>query len=703
MKRGLIVILILILVMPLANAADCGFFCRLGNVLTGKAAITQSMPAMPDLIVEDVSILTGTAANVYYPNQVRIEGYVKNIGNANASRSYVEVDLTPPQLRLIDQGTPNVCYEALGNRLTSSPIPANDLIPGDTLGPGQRERFTTDFNPPESGTVNLVITADYENNIAESNENNNIFSKSFYVEKTIEKSKYKDCNAAQYAPCIDSDGENIYVKGTTNGLAADGVLVSRTDGCRLNNFYGDGYDYVIEWLCSDNLVVNSNEKCIYGCKDGACLPSDNVTMRNECQDVYAFACRDSCFSNEEQAKYSCPTGVCCKPKPSCLTLVDCNKKECNTIWVKDAASRLGKCEYLREISCSDNFDNDGDGLVDAGDYDCSAKPEVSTKYVLQRDVDYTDEDGVYKYVAGSAGLGADWIGEIVRENEGYSAVYKCKDGCELKAFVFEFDSASNSQQNLERSIKEEFCPYFNTCEKTYLSDALIYSFSNPKSTESVRIEYGAAWISYDKIILITAESCNLPHKACLTSIGMVSAYRGIFPSTLGEEGKTCPLIVAWRIEKDRCVSDAGCDYSPEKYKYYNSPEECNSQLEKCVPEWKCSMVPLECPLTGLQNKICDEVKCGLGKTVETISCSAGTCSGCLYDSTCVPFGYKMKIDTVPSYCSINKIFERQKELGEECQNDHECISDDCGSGKCVSTYNLLESILNFLKKIFGGK
>jgi hypothetical protein len=497
------------------------------------------------------------------------------------------------------------------------------------------------------------------------------------------------------------------VKGTTKGLAADGVLVSKTDECRPTNFYGDGYDYVIEWLCSNNLVINTNEKCPNGCKDGACLSSDNVTMKNECQDVYAFACRDSCFSNEEQARYSCPRGICCKPKftVTCTTNSDCQKQECNGIFVKDMLSRVGKCEYGKEWSCNDNFDNDGDGLVDTEDYDCPIfKNETLTKYVIQHDIAYTDEDGAYKYVAGSAGPGADWIGEIVRENEGYSAEYKCKDGCEIKAFVFEFNPESNSQQNLERSIKEEFCQYFDACYKTLFEDVLVYSFSNPKSSEETKIKYGAAWVSYNKIILIAAYSCNLPQKACLTSIGMVSKYLGIFPVSLEEEEMICPLIVAWRIEKDKCISDAGCDYSPEKYKYYNSPEECNSQLEKCIPEWNCKLEPLECPSTGIQTKICTDTRCLLGRSEEDIACKTGECSGCMYGLTCLPFGYKLKIDdTTPSYCSINKIFEKQKGLGEECQNDHECLSDDCSDGKCISTYSLLQAILDFLNKIFGGK
>ncbi len=40
-------------------------------------------------------------------------------------------------------------------------------------------------------------------------------------------------------------------------------------------------------------------------------------------------------------------------------------------------------------------------------------------------------------------------------------------------------------------------------------------------------------------------------------------------------------------------------------------------------------------------------------------------------------------------------------MEEFCMNDYECKSNDCSDSKCVSTYNLLQRILDFLKNIFG--
>ena len=78
--------------------------------------------------------------------------------------------------------------------------------------------------------------------------------------------------------CTDSDGgKNYYIKGTTIGLASDGVITTRIDSCWEPNYYGDGYDYIAEWFCADGYAINTNEKCIYGCKDGACLSSITPT------------------------------------------------------------------------------------------------------------------------------------------------------------------------------------------------------------------------------------------------------------------------------------------------------------------------------------------------------------------------------------------------------------------------------------------
>jgi len=78
-----------------------------------------------------------------------------------------------------------------------------------------------------------------------------------------------------------------------------------------------------------------------------------------------------------------------------------------------------------------------------------------------------------------------------------------------------------------------------------------------------------------------------------------------------------------------------------------------------------------------------------------IPISKEECSGCTMPNGgfCVPFGTRDK----GKYCGISKQFLLQKEINEACENNYECLSNECKSGKCVSTYSLLQRILEILK------
>ncbi|MEM2956031.1 MAG: hypothetical protein QW041_00425 [Candidatus Pacearchaeota archaeon] len=99
-----------------------------------------------------------------------------------------------------------------------------------------------------------------------------------------------------------------------------------------------------------------------------------ILPSNECQDVYDYVCRISCFEDEEQADYSCISGICCKPKGArveCKTSNDCIKRECRGEWITLITGIQKRCEYPEELTCDDNFDNDGDGKIDFNDNDCT--------------------------------------------------------------------------------------------------------------------------------------------------------------------------------------------------------------------------------------------------------------------------------------------------------------------------------------------
>lgn len=91
----------------------------------------------------------------------------------------------------------------------------------------------------------------------------------------------------------------------------------------------------------------------------------------------------------------------------------------------------------------------------------------------------------------------------------------------------------------------------------------------------------------------------------------------------------------------------------------------------------------------------------------------GQCTaGCLLEGKCLPFGLRLEDSTTGGevYCSINGLFAPQKGEGDNCQNNYECTTNQCNSGKCIDlekkfeeTNSLIERLLSFLRKLFGGK
>jgi hypothetical protein len=85
-------------------------------------------------------------------------------------------------------------------------------------------------------------------------------------------------------------------------------------------------------------------------------------------------------------------------------------------------------------------------------------------------------------------------------------------------------------------------------------------------------------------------------------------------------------------------------------------------------------------------------------------------NGCSYDGSCIPFGTKIKDDDKgPIFCDITGKLLVQKLENQNCQNNYECLSNSCVSGKCLDLekklqeqQNLLDKILAWLSRLMGG-
>jgi len=74
------------------------------------------------------------------------------------------------------------------------------------------------------------------------------------------------------------------------------------------------------------------------------------------------------------------------------------------------------------------------------------------------------------------------------------------------------------------------------------------------------------------------------------------------------------------------------------------------------------------------------------------------CGGCKLDNKCYPFGYRKD----GTYCLDNSQFVVQLETGASCDNNFQCSSNVCVSGKCISP-SLIDRILDWFRRLFGGE
>jgi hypothetical protein len=78
------------------------------------------------------------------------------------------------------------------------------------------------------------------------------------------------------------------------------------------------------------------------------------------------------------------------------------------------------------------------------------------------------------------------------------------------------------------------------------------------------------------------------------------------------------------------------------------------------------------------------------------------CNGCITEQdSCAPFWTKLTVDEIAIYCDIDSEWKQQKELEESCQNNFECISNQCINGICEDVVKQLEEAQGFIDKLIA--
>jgi hypothetical protein len=84
-----------------------------------------------------------------------------------------------------------------------------------------------------------------------------------------------------------------------------------------------------------------------------------------------------------------------------------------------------------------------------------------------------------------------------------------------------------------------------------------------------------------------------------------------------------------------------------------------------------------------------------------VDTNAPTCGGCQQNGNCLPYGTRSIQDGQTMYCGIDGQLHRQQALGESCQNNYECTSNQCSTGQCIDLSGQLREATGILERIFA--
>ena len=130
--------------------------------------------------------------------------------------------------------------------------------------------------------------------------------------------------------------------------------------------------------------------------------------------------------------------------------------------------------------------------------------------------------------------------------------------------------------------------------------------------------------------------------------------------------------------------------------YQKQVSESKDQNEKCIENYECRD-----PYTCREGICLDmrEVKDKeTGKTIYAKDCE----TDCLVNEVCYAIGNRFNNENqTASYCSVQKKISYQKNESVLCNENYECLSNECSKGACVDTIGFIQSIVNWFKSLFG--
>lgn len=494
--------------------------------------------------------------------------------------------------------------------------------------------------------------------------------------------------------CIDSDGENYYIKGEVTGhwlCPEDGRSIETEKDYCVNE------TTVFEFFCNnpggcDNILAYE-AYCPLGCQDGACVQEKACINPRDCPAKYV--CQNSICILEKALRIDSPKNGAIINKPTPITFTIKNTED-RTLEFKDPFTNGndGLQLIIEDMGRQWNLWSTGD-IRDGEIIELKLDPNKSVIKTIEFDPNYNSpHPDPFKFAGdvklilrhfvrtdtyGLGSLGSDEInisisltGNVLIEKDvgefkyksseinervinisgqyiyggrvkQYSALYMYKNNhMPVTADIWRLESISQADDFFNEML-ERFIVPFSLME---INGNEIYSYNNHTFWKN----------GIDVIFVgdITGEGD--------ISIDLAKAYLERFSSEIGkeeiepvcgngicEEGESVILCVEPNLDAEgNMVGEGGCKPI--------CPVDCSSN----VPENNTYI-----------------------------------CQGCILDNKCYPFGYRKS----GKYCAESEEFVVQKESGS-CDNSFECSSNLCVSDECVGR-NLIQRILDWFKNLFG--
>ncbi|MDP2924861.1 MAG: hypothetical protein Q8N99_00655 [Nanoarchaeota archaeon] len=547
--------------------------------------------------------------------------------------------------------------------------------------------------------------------------------------------------------CTDSDGLNYYNKGSVKDATGE-----RFDYCKDGD---EGVQYVTEYFCSGS-GINSYEayKCPNGCNDGACNKVTNNTVQctdsdgginyylNGTTHYGKFDYTDWCVisdsvvnqgqSNEYTLKrgdlieYACNgedgqprcTDTACKfIKYHCengcsngACLKEGCKKVCKNIGTKSEGWYNSCTEELLEYALC------GSSLCSDSDNGLNYYEKGTTKWKVEDGSTNSEDD----YCTDKTVLSEGVCGKTDENGKSYRREsHTCPNGCNDGACIKGDPISEKITCKFEYTKKEQQCYLAGQwgpedegtkfCKAGSGSCVITYSGYNG---EQVTWKSTCGQYQYttqdgnDEVIYF---KCN-EGKTTISEIinkGFRFAYWECYNGKEWKsEGKNCLSAELW---KKKAINFCNSECKKEKcgVNSFSLGEACYSEdetticslgddIQDCCSNWakkNNQIIPACMGGWNIEND-----KCIFSCKEETeIPIEALICKdSCPLDNKCYPFGYRKS----GKYCTDSGGFEPQLKADKTCENNFECSSNVCVSGKCISE-GFIQKILNWFRKLFG--